>query len=421
MKNKLFILLRKTEPYIKTDMVYLFSQSGWLIFGQVATFATSLLVAWLFANKISPSDYGLYRFVIATVTIASIFSISGISISLARAAAKNYNIDFIKLIRTQVSYGTIGATGVLLVSLYYFYVGNVLLGMMFLVSSIWIPLYESSTHYQYFLQGQKNFRLQTTYRISQRVLFTTIIVSTILFTKNIVLITFFYFAGYVLTHLFYYRLTAKKYPATHDEETPYNKILSEGKAISLQNIFFVGGSQLDKLLLFKFLGPAQLAIYLFATAIPNELQTVFGNINSIAFPKLVEKHSKEFKYALLRKIFLLVAAVSVPVFLYIFLAPVIFDFFFPAYTESVPFSQLYVLSVLFIPFNIIWSYFYAIHHEKALWVNALIVPSAFIIGIIIFVPFFGLIGALLAVYTRYLAETSLGLYYFLISKSNEER
>ena len=413
MKNNLVKFLRRSEQFTKTDMVYLVGQSGWLIIGQSIALISSLGLAWFFANYIEPSDYGIYRYVLTVATIASITSLTGFGIAIARSVTQGYSVDLKKILKIKVKFGLLGSVAVLLIAIYYLWLDNTLMATLFAVTAIWIPFFDSLSDYQFVLQGKKHFKLQMIIRIIQRTSITIFVISTIFLTKNIILITFIYFLATTLSQYLAYRYTQAKYFHKDDDSTPYSSITKYAKQVSIQNIFFIGSAQLDKILLFKLLGPAQLAIYLFAVAIPNEIQGVLGNINSVAFPKLVDRNSRDFKVSLLKKIFIFTTILFIPVAIYWISAPYIFKLLFPIYLDSIFISQLFIGTILFIPASLIWNYFYATEHRQALWYGTILGPSTLIIGILIFVPIYGLIGAVLAVYARAFTDLFSGLYFFL--------
>lgn len=418
MKTHVIKLLRKTERVTKTDMVYLVGQSGWLIFGQSIALVSSLGLAWVFANYIEPSDYGIYRYVLTVATIASITTLTGFGVAIARAISQGHQVDLKKILKIKIKFGLIGTLGVLGVACYYLWLDNILLATLFAITAIWIPFFDSLSDYQFILQGKKHFKLQTIIKIIQRTFITILVITTVLLTKNIVFITFIYFLTTTLSHYLAYLYTQEKYFKKEKDETPYASITKYAKQVSIQNIFFIGASQLDKVLLFKLLGPAQLAVYLFAVAIPNEIQGILGNINSVAFPKLVDQDGRNFKIALLKKISLFTLILLIPVVLYWLLAPYIFKVLFPVYMDSIFISQLFVGTILFIPVSLIWHYFYATEHKTALWYGTILGPSTLISGILVFVPIYGLIGAVIAVYARAIVDLISGLYFFLQEKRN---
>ncbi len=412
MKDFTIKWLRRAEAVTKTDMVYLVGQSGWLILGQAAIFISSLLLAWVFANYVLPSDYGLYKYVLSIATLATLTSLTGFGISISRATVQGHDVALNKILKTRIKYGTLGAVALFSFAGYYLYRDNTLLASLFALTAIWIPFLDSLTDYQFLLQGKKDFKTQTYLKIFQRLFLSILLVSVILLSKNIVVITFSYFALLNISNYLIYIFTIKKYPVTDDANTPYENIDRYGKQVSLQNIFFIGAGQLDKILMFKFLGPSQLAIYFFAMAIPNEIQGVLGNINSVAFPKLVDKTSREFKFALIKKIFTFTSIMVIPAILYIFAAPYLFKWLFPVYIDAVFISQLYIGTVLFIPVGLLWHYFYATKNQKALWYGTFAGPGILILGILVFVPKFGLLGAVMATYIRAIVDLLSGLYFF---------
>ncbi len=416
MKNLFIQLLKKSESYTKTDMIYLIGQGSWLITGQAAVFASSLLLAWVFANYVSPADYGIYKYILSVATIATVTTVTGLSTSLARAVSQGHNVNLIKILKTRMYFGVLGSFGFLITALYYFLVDNMLLAALLAGVAFFIPFYDSLSDYQFFLQGKKDFKTQTFLRIIQRLLLSVTVIGSIFFTHNIIIITVTFFAASAASHFIALQFTLRKYPPDNNPDVPYTEIMEYGKRLSVQNIFVIGVTQLDKILMFKFLGPAQLATYFFAIAIPQELNGVLGNINSVAFPKLVNKHTHEFKISLLKKISLFSLLLTIPVGLYVLSAPFLFNWFFPVYSDAVYVSQLFVGSMLFIPSGLIWHYFYAVDNKKALWYGTFIGPGTLILGIILFVPYFGILGAVAATYLRSIIDLSVGLYFFLRNK-----
>ncbi len=418
MKTRFISFLRYTERHTKTDMVYLVGQSGWLLIGQTVIFSSSFLLAYVFGNYLEPADYGLYKFVLAVATLATITTVTGMGTALAKSVAEGYQVSILKLLKIRVLFGLIGTIILFGVAVYYLSLGNTLLALMFALTAIWIPFYESLSDYQFILQGKKDFRTQTKYRIIQRLALTLAVISSILLTSNIIAITFVFFSCSALSHLFGVYYTLRKYPTSDDSLTPYQAIISYGKNLSLMNIFLISANQLDKIIMFKLLGSAQLAVYFFAIAIPQELNGVLGNINSVAFPKLVNKESYEFKVALVKKIVVFTLFLFIPVLLYILIAPYLFETFFPKYLGAIFISQLYIGTILFIPASLIWHYFYAVNHKKALRVGTFTGPFILIVGMLLLVPYFSLVGAVLANYARSIADLMIGLYFFFSKRSS---
>src|SRR5689334_12787395 len=70
-------LLRWSERYMKTDMVYLAKGSFWLTLGQVAASASGLLLVIGFANLLPKEVYGTYKLILSLAGIIASFSLTG--------------------------------------------------------------------------------------------------------------------------------------------------------------------------------------------------------------------------------------------------------------------------------------------------------------------------------------------------------
>ena len=418
IKNKIYKTLRWSEKYAKTDMVYLVGQSGWLFFGQISIFLLTLLTTWVFANFLEKANYGEYKFVLSIVALASLTTLTGMSSAIARSVAKGEQVSLKRVFIGKLSYGSLGFLFLLAASLYYWLNENLLLSTLFLIASIWIPFMEPLGDYQYILQGKKDFRRQTVYRVLQRAALTFGILLAILLTKNVVIIVSIYLLAITFTNYFAFRRTMHTYPVPHDKTHEFKLMFNYGRKLSVMNIFLVAANHVDKILLFYFVGAAQLAVYFFAISLPQEIQGVLGNVNSVAFPKLVQTSTSSFRLALLKKVALYILLLIVPVTLYVLAAPYIFLLIFPAYVDAVFFSQLFAWTILFTPFSLFSHYFLAQEKKKPLYISSFILPTLFILTLLILLPKYGIIGVILSVYIRLSLDAVVVLYFFLTEKEN---
>ncbi|HEX9608834.1 MAG TPA: oligosaccharide flippase family protein, partial [Candidatus Paceibacterota bacterium] len=87
IKRAAYNVLRKSERYTKTDMVYLTKGGIWLSISQGVAMVTGLLVAIAFANLLTPETFGTYKFVLSLAGIIGAFSLTGMSTALIRSVA----------------------------------------------------------------------------------------------------------------------------------------------------------------------------------------------------------------------------------------------------------------------------------------------------------------------------------------------
>jgi O-antigen/teichoic acid export membrane protein len=89
-----------------------------------------------------------------------------------------------------------------------------------------------------------------------------------------------------------------------------------------------------------------LAIYSFATAIPDQIIGLSKHVSTLALPKFAT-HGKELvQQTFFKKVILMCATGGVLAACYIIITPYIFTFLFPAYMDSVPLSRLFAINIM---------------------------------------------------------------------------
>jgi O-antigen/teichoic acid export membrane protein len=134
----------------------------------------------------------------------------------------------------------------------------------------------------------------------------------------------------------------KKFPPNKNEDV---QIISYGKHLSLIRAIGAIASQLDKILIFHYLGAVEVAIYFFAIAPIQQINGLFKNIPTLALPKLSQRSFKEIDSVLYKRMVQLFFWGLIMAGIYILIAPYFFKIFFPKYLDSVFFSQLFAAAI----------------------------------------------------------------------------
>jgi len=401
IKQKIYKFLHQSEKYTKTDMVYLAKGGFWLTSGQAISSIASFLLAIAFANLLPKETYGEYKYILSIAALLSIPTLKGMETALVQAVARGYEGSIIPALKTKIKWGTFGALAGLILAGYYFHQDNITLTITFLIASVFTPLMDTLNTYEAFFYGKKLFKESTQFNIAVKILATAAMLTTILFTNNIFLIIFTYFVSYTILRLFVLLLVIAKHkfnPLQHPQT------LSYGKHLSLVGVLDTIADQLDKLLLWHFLGAVPLAVYSFATAPPIEIRKIFKNIVPLAFPKIAQREVKEIKKTLPAKMLKFFIVLIPLVLIYILLAPYIYKLFFPQYIESVFYSQIFILVLLFQPSTLINTTFAAYAHKKKIYILSITTSIIRISLFLILLPFYGILGAIFAILcTRFIS------------------
>lgn len=403
MKSRIISVIKWSERYTNTDMLYLVKGGSWLTLGQLVTFISSLILVWVLANFIPKADYGIYKYIISIFTLLSISTLSGMGTSISRSVAKGKDGGVKKAIITKIKWGLLGLIGSIGVAAYYVMKGNIDFAIIFIVISILIPFGETFADYQQYLQGRKDFKNLAKYRVLQRLIISTLVISSVFLTKNIYIIVFIYLLSFSLLNILMFYLSIRKYRINDipDEET-----INYGYHLSVMGVLRLTANQIDKILLFYYLGPIALASYYFAVAIPQEMSSLFSQINSLAFPKFSERKDYDGKN-LLKKIFKMSLILIIPVAIYILTSPLLFNLFFSEYTNVVKYSQVFSLNMILIPFMLINTMFSAQGNTKILYITNIIEPVILISLFIILIPIFGIWGVIYSILIKSVVHSTI--------------
>lgn len=411
LKTRLYKLLRSSERYTKTDMVYLASGGFWSTLAQVVTAITVLSFAVIVSRYLPKAVYGEYKYVLATLSLIGVLSLNGLGTAVFQSAARGYDGALQEGFWTNIRWSALVFLGALGVASYYFFQGNYTLGLSFLIGGSFSPFLASANFAGGFLQAKKDFRRSALYfGVIENLAAIGALAVTALLTNSVLALVAVYFLGNTLTTLWIYRRVTRLYqpdPAKKDPGT-----LTYSKHLSLMGILSGIAGNIDQVLLFHFVGPAQLATYNFAIAIPDQTKGPLKSLNTMVQAKFVNRSDSEIRSGMGTKIFWLLVSSIVSILIYVAMAPYIYHELFPKYSDAVFFSQIYIISLLTLAFAPAGSYLAAkkkVREQYILNVGGSILQIVLMVLGIMWAGLFGLVVA--RVTTRIInAGIIFGLY-----------
>jgi O-antigen/teichoic acid export membrane protein len=393
LKERSIRLLRWSEKYTKTDMVYFMSGNFWLTTSRVISVASGLLLAVAFANFLKPEVYGIYKYIITIAGLVGAFSLGGLGGALARAVAQGkknvvhgvFWIGFVWCIPASIV--------ALFGSLYYFWNGNIYLGVGLLLIGITNPFLNNLGNYKDVLLGEKNFRTITLYSIPRGLLPIIALITAVIFSGNVIVLLITYFASNLIVSWVVYILVTKKYNSYRGSDE-VKETVTYGKHLSVMGLISQTTDSLDQLLLWHFTGPVQIAIYSFSLAPIREIRNFSENIYPLIFPKFVTKTVKEMKQIAPLRIIQLVTILFAVSIAYIFSAPFLFKLLFPKYLSAVFPSQLLAGALVLQADGIVDTMIYARGNTRLRYINIATTQAAKALSWIILIPLYGIVGAI---------------------------
>lgn len=393
LKNKLVGLLIRLQKFTKTDMIYLAKGSFWLSVGSFFGTFSSFLLAVAFANLLTKSSYGEYNYVLTVASILAVATLNGMDTAIIQTVATGYKKFVRDALKVKLRWGLLASLASAILALYYYLQGNNNFAISFAIAAVFVPIMESFSLTEGYLHGQKLFSESSKYRMISRISNLAIMTLALFLTKSVPVLILVYFISWSIIRITAYKIFTRKYPPN---ELTDPQAISYGKHLSVVNIISVIANQIDKVFIFQYLGPVDLAIYSFAMKPVEQFKGIFKIVNELALPKFSEKDKEIVKKTLPKKMAIFAAVIVVVIAIYIPLAPIFFRIFFPAYTDSVFLSQLLSISLLTTPLLLIVSYFFANRMVKELYTYNIAISVVQIILVFVLTYYYGLIGAVLA-------------------------
>ncbi len=415
-KKKIYNILIWSQKYTKTDMVYLAKGGFWLNLSQIITSIAGLILTVAFANLLPPETYGTFKFIIAFVGILSIPTLGGMNTALVRAAAQGNESTVYPALKTKIKWGVWGAMGALGLAGYYFYNGNSTLGFSFLVIAGFIPFLNTLEIWMSYLSGKKRFKTMGKYKSLTRILVVSAIITSLFFTQNLFLVLFIHLVANTGFKLLFLLLSLKKFPPNKKTDPAS---IGYGKHLSLMGILSAVSNQIDKILLFHYLGPVQLAVYTFSLRPINEIKKTTESFSKLSFPKISQRNFSELKKSLPGKM-LKFSLVLIPIVaIYIFLAPYFYNLLFPLYEEAIPYSRVFALSLLLYPKFLISQTLTAHAPKKQLYIIRITTPVFKIILLASLLPWLGIWGVIAALLGTEIFSLIINFFFFY-KKNNKK-
>lgn len=410
LKEKAVEVLRWTERFTKTDMVYVAEGGFWLFTAKVLMFVVGFGMSVAFANLMEPEKYGIYKYALSLVSIAGTFSLVGMGTAVNQATARGFEGALRKgyVASLRWSAGIIIAAGGM--ALYYFMHGNAVIGSAVLIGGALTPFIGAASLYDNFLGGKQLFTPKTWYNAMRASVPAAALVLTLFVTNDPVVLSAVYFASTCIVTYWCYGDVLRRY-RPHQEIDEGTLIFS--KHLSVMSIVATIVAQLDRVLVFSQIGGAALAIYSFAEAGPDQMRSLGGIMSSLAFPKMSQRSFGDIRKAIIRKALIVFGIAVMMALLYILLAPLLFATFFPNYIESIAYSQVYALAIPIALPSILFSQALVSHMKnRELYINNIISSIVRVALLIALVNFYGIWGIITGMVISYVFSLLLLLYTF---------
>lgn len=402
-------MLEKLAAWLKIDFRYLLRGNFWLGSSTLVGAAAAFVTALLFGNFAAPETYGTYRFILSYYSILTIVGLSGFNAATVRAVAQGYEGEVLRSFKLQILSSLVGTAVAFGFGGYYFLQSNQVLGISFLVLGLALPFIESLAIYEAYLSGRQEFKKLSQYSITAQIIAAAAIAAAVLLHSSLVGLIITFFAVWILVRLVLFRHTLHRFPPNRQTAPETVRL---GTHLTVMGLLNNVANYLDRIVLFHYLGAAEVAVYSFAIAPAEQAKGFFKNTNLLALSRFSERSEPELKQTMLRKILLMALVVAAATAAYILLAPILFAIFLPKYQASVFPSQIFFISLFGVIATLPVSALKSLPKIRQLYLYNIILPILNIALILTLTPLYGLFGTILARLVGRLAGIGLALIAF---------
>lgn len=387
--------------------------TSWNTLNQIAIVLLSILLSVIFARFTSKELFGDYNFLNSIVAMLSIIAIPGLNTSMLRSISRGMDGVYVKAVKLSFMWSMLGVPILFLIGGYYYIFSNQIIGLGLFIAAIFFPFIYAPNNWIAMLQGKKRFDIFAKYSIIQAIIRTTAIILAIIIGRtNLILIFMVFMVTSATTNVFLY-FKCKQYLKNLDEEEGWKK---SGYKLTLNDFVNLSYDNMDKILIGIFLGPVELAVYSIAVSIVSALKGSLLQIIKVLSPTIFTM-KKDILQRKLKETFPLLLILNIIMFtLIVFFLPTVMTLLYSQkYADSIFYAQLYSITIPLTFFmGILNTSLVSMKEENAILISRIIGFIVMIILYVMFIPLFGIIGAICASII-YCLLICLLQYYSLIS------
>jgi O-antigen/teichoic acid export membrane protein len=314
--------------------------------------------------------------------------------AVSQSVARGFEGDLRLSVRIQLLWNIVPTIIGFGSAFYYFANGNASLGTGLVCIALFSPVINTFNTYSAFLTGKKDFRRIFLYNIVSYAFYYPAMFAAVALLRDPILLILVNLASNAAAVLFLYRRTLRAYQpntATDAYTIPY------GMHLSIMNAFGAIVTQLDTILVFHFLGAAELAIYSFASMLPERIGGLLGFIGPAALPKFATQTHAEIQRHILSKVVRALLAGALLALIYSLAAPLLFKILFPRYVDAVIYTQVYSLAIaMMAATSIVSNALFAQRLKFELYVTSIVNPLVLVFLQIPLLLTMGIMGMLIA-------------------------
>ena len=372
-----------------------------------------IAATYFVVRALSQEEFGEYHFILSIVGILTIFSLRGLNNSIMQSVARGFIGTYRAAVPLAFYSSLVGSLILAGIGGWYFLDGQQEMAFGCFIAASLFPFARGLTQWKAVKSGEENFpaifKLEGTAIFIMNILIIggVILVPGTLLIPLVILLAIPALQNCLITFL---NLKTIKRDVPKED-----KSISYGIKTSLYGGFNTVANHSVKLLLFFFLSPAILAIYIAANQLAELVRNMVQDIAAVLAPRFAKHSHYTARLDRAIKMFSLGIGLLIIGFAFTLLPWVLVTIFGESYREAIPYSQALLCSVVIGNIATLRFRFIRSRLDAASFRNITIITSfTRVLAAVILVPLWGLVGAVI---TAFIHRFSLVIItHFIIKK-----
>lgn len=359
--------------------------------------AMGLAATYFLARSMSKEAFGEYNVVLNTIGIVGITALTGLNNSLMQAVARGHLGTFKAVVPIAFAGSCLGALILLAIGSWHLSDSSSAMAHGYLFAALLFPLTQGLTQWKSMVIGQERFKTLLYYDGGSSALTYGLVILSVLYWPGEYVAPII--ATLLVPALYNMVLTVIEYKKVPKSASVETQNVRYGIRTTLYSGLGAIGTNVDRILLFWFMSPVALAVFVAAGRIPDLLSGAMQDVAAVIAPRLA-KHENYTKRV--DRIFLIISicyglATIALAFLGI---PVLLPLLFGAnYGDAVPYAQALTCSIAIGTLaNFRFRYIRSQIDERGFRDITLVSSAVRLLAFLVLVPPFGIIGAVIAMF-----------------------
>ena len=371
-----------------TNFVYIsFFRGLSIIFGMVTTY--------FLARSLSKEEFGSYQFILNIVGLCWIFALPGMQNAIMQNTSRSDSLAYRKASRLAFISSLVGSVVLLACTLFYMLAGQRLLWEGFLICALLFPFFKGLQHWRGLPLGREDIRgLYLREGIMSLASSVMIAATCLLFPGSLLAPLSALLLVPSLQNIIISAMESRKLPK---EESTEHEYIRYGYKTSFHLAAAIISQHLDKILVFTFLSPAALAIFVAASRFADIARDAMQDIAIVITPRLARTNTYTKRLNTIFKFTAIIYGLFLTAFAFTLLPWLITTIFGQQYHDAVPYAQALLLSNAIGNFSALqFRYIRSQLDEQAHKETSLYLALSQIVFSLALIPTLGLIGVVIA-------------------------